>query len=56
MGKSTVAKSLAVRAVAFGYRIYLPCGPKSEWTVVDRELGGQTIAVGPGLPGRLNPL
>lgn len=56
MGKSAVAKSLAVRAVAFGYRIYVPCDPKGVWTVVARELGGQTIALGPGLPGRLNPL
>lgn len=56
MGKSAVAKSLAVRAVAFGYKIYVPCDPKGEWTVVARELGGQTIALGPGLPGRLNPL
>ncbi|MEU4200799.1 ATP-binding protein [Streptomyces sp. NPDC026294] len=56
MGKSAVAKSLAVRAVAFGYRIYVPCDPKGEWTVVARELGGQTIALGPGLCGRLNPL
>ncbi|MGY0488314.1 ATP-binding protein [Streptomyces sp. WG-D5] len=56
MGKSALAKSLAVRAVAFGYRIYVPCDPKGEWTAVARELGGQTIALGPGLPGRLNPL
>ncbi|GHC74408.1 ATP-binding protein [Streptomyces violaceochromogenes] len=56
MGKSALAKSLAVRAVAFGYRIYVPCDPKGEWTVVAQELGGQTIALGPGLPGRLNPL
>ncbi|MFM9371855.1 ATP-binding protein [Streptomyces sp. Da 82-17] len=56
MGKSALAKSLALRAVAFGYRIYVPCDPKGEWTVVAQELGGQTIALGPGLPGRLNPL
>lgn len=56
MGKSALAKSLAVRAVAFGYRIYVPCDPKGEWSIVARELGGQPIALGPGLPGRLNPL
>lgn len=56
MGKSALAKSLAVRAVAFGYKIYVPCDPKGEWSIVARELGGQTIALGPGLPGRLNPL
>ncbi|MER7050460.1 ATP-binding protein [Streptomyces jumonjinensis] len=56
MGKSALAKSLALRATAFGYKVYVPCDPKGEWTVVARELGGQTIALGPGLPGRLNPL
>jgi hypothetical protein len=56
MGKSALAKSLAVRAIAFGYRIYVPCDPKGEWTVVSQSLGGDTIALGPGLPGRLNPL
>lgn len=56
MGKSALAKSLALRAVAFGYKIYIPCDPKAEWTVVSQALGGQTISLGPGLPGRLNPL
>ncbi|MFE2864895.1 ATP-binding protein [Embleya sp. NPDC059259] len=56
MGKSALAKSLAVRAIAHGYRIYVPCDPKGEWTTVSRALGGDTIALGPGLPGRLNPL
>lgn len=56
MGKSALAKSLALRAVAFGYKIYIPCDPKAEWTVVSQALGGQAISLGPGLPGRLNPL
>ncbi|MFP8941717.1 ATP-binding protein [Streptomyces fenghuangensis] len=56
MGKSALAKSLALRAVAHGYRVYVPCDPKGEWTAVSSTLGGRTIAVGPGLPGRLNPL
>ena len=56
MGKSALAKSLALRAVAHGYRVYVPCDPKGEWTAVASALGGRTIAVGPGLPGRLNPL
>nr|WP_202512638.1 ATP-binding protein [Streptomyces sp. SID3343] len=56
MGKSALAKSLAVRAVACGYRIYVPCDPKGEWSAVAHALGGTTIALGPGLPGRLNPL
>ncbi len=56
MGKSALAKSLAVRSIAHGYRVYVPCDPKGEWTPVALALGGSAIALGPGLPGRLNPL
>lgn len=42
--------------MAFGYRVYVPCDPKGEWTPVAQALGGTSIALGPGLPGRLNPL
>ncbi|MFE4826776.1 ATP-binding protein [Streptomyces sp. NPDC056672] len=56
MGKSALAKSIATRSIAHGYRVYVPCDPKGEWTSVARALGGYTIALGPGLPGRLNPL
>ena len=40
-GKSTLAKSLATRCIAFGRRVYVPGDPKGEWTVVTRALGGQ---------------
>ncbi|MCG7523038.1 ATP-binding protein [Streptomyces sp. OfavH-34-F] len=56
MGKSALAKSIATRAIAHGYRIYVPSDPKGEWTAVAEALGGNTIALGPGLAGRLNPL
>jgi len=56
MGKSALAKSLALRSIAFGYRVYVPCDPKGEWSIVSQALGGRTIALGPGMPGRLNPL
>ncbi|MFF4767430.1 ATP-binding protein [Streptomyces sp. NPDC001255] len=55
-GKSALAKSLALRSAAFGYGIYVPSDPKGEWSVVAKALGGKTVALGPGLPGRLNPL
>ncbi|MEV5331302.1 VirB4 family type IV secretion system protein [Streptomyces werraensis] len=55
-GKSALAKSFALRSIAFGYRVYVPCDPKGEWTPVAQALGGTSIALGPGLPGRLNPL
>ncbi|MGX9922942.1 ATP-binding protein [Streptomyces sp. NPDC002248] len=55
-GKSALAKSIALRAIAHGYKIYVPSDPKGEWGPVASALGGQTIALGPGLSGRLNPL
>ena len=55
-GKSTLAKSLATRSVAFGRRVYVPADPKGEWTLVARALGGQAIELGAGTPNRLNPL
>lgn len=55
-GKSALAKSFALRSIAHGYRVYVPCDPKGEWTPVATALGGTTIALGPGLPGKLNPL
>ncbi|MFB7128232.1 ATP-binding protein [Kitasatospora sp. NPDC056273] len=56
MGKSALAKSIATRAIAHRYKIYVPSDPKGEWSGLAEALGGQTIALGPGLPGRLNPL
>jgi hypothetical protein len=55
-GKSTLAKSLATRCVAFGRRVYVPGDPKGEWTVVTRAVGGQAVQLGVGSPARLNPL
>ncbi|ACZ29843.1 Type IV secretory pathway VirB4 protein-like protein [Xylanimonas cellulosilytica DSM 15894] len=55
-GKSSLAKSLYVRSIAFGRRVYVPCDPKGEHTPVARAVGGTVIALGPGLPHRLNPL
>ncbi len=55
-GKSALAKSIGLRSVAFGYRVYVPCDPKGEWSPVAAALGGTSVALGPGLPGRLNPL
>jgi hypothetical protein len=55
-GKSTLAKSLAARCIAFGRRVYVPGDPKGEWAPVARALGGQVIELGVGRPTRLNPL
>jgi hypothetical protein len=55
-GKSTLAKALATRSIAFGRKVYVPGDPKGEWTVVAETVGGQAIQLGGGLPTRLNPL
>lgn len=55
-GKSTLAKALATRFIAFGRRVYVPCDPKGEWTVVTKAVGGQVIELGIGRDTRLNPL
>jgi hypothetical protein len=55
-GKSTLAKALATRFIAFGRRVYVPGDPKGEWSVVTRAVGGQVIELGVGRPARLNPL
>jgi hypothetical protein len=55
-GKSTLAKSLATRFIAFGRRVYVPGDPKGEWTVVAKAVGGQAIELGVGAAARLNPL
>jgi hypothetical protein len=55
-GKSTLAKSLATRCVAFGRRVYVPGDPKGEWSVVARALGGTAVELGVGSGARLNPL
>ena len=54
-GKSTLAKSIATRSIAFGRKCYVPGDPKGEWTAVSRSVGGQAIALGGGA-ARLNPL
>jgi len=55
-GKSTLAKSIATRSIAFGRSCYVPGDPKGEWSVVSRMVGGQVIALGDGSDARLNPL
>jgi len=55
-GKPCLAKSLAVRSIAFGRRLYVPGDPKGEWTGVARAVGGEAIEPGGGSTNRLNPL
>ncbi|WP_345750906.1 ATP-binding protein [Microbacterium rhizophilus] len=55
-GKSALAKSLYVRSIAFGRRVYVPGDPKGEHTEIARAVGGRAIVLGHGLRTRLNPL
>jgi type IV secretory pathway VirB4 component len=55
-GKSSTAKALITRSIALGYKAYVPCDPKGEWTAVAEAMGGSVIKLGPGLSTRLNPL
>ncbi|GAB2446925.1 ATP-binding protein [Nocardioides hungaricus] len=55
-GKSALAKSLYTRSIPFGRRVYVPGDPKGEHTAVAEAVGGKAIALGHGMPKRLNPL
>lgn len=55
-GKSALAKSLTVRAIASGRSAYVPGDPKGEWAPVAEHVGGVVLRLGPGQPARLNPL
>lgn len=55
-GKSALAKSLAVRSIAAGRRVYVPGDPKGEWAAVADAVGGAVVSLGHGLATRLNPL
>ncbi len=55
-GKSALAKSLAVRSIAAGRRVYVPGDPKGEWAAVADAVSGTVLSLGHGLTTRLNPL
>lgn len=55
-GKSFLAKSIAMRSIAFGRRVYVPGDPKGEWSAVAQAVGGAAIQLGGGSTNRLNPL
>ncbi len=55
-GKSSLAKSLAVRSIAAGRAVYVPGDPKGEWAVVAEAVGGSVLRLGGSSSTRLNPL
>ncbi|MCU0294691.1 MAG: type IV secretory system conjugative DNA transfer family protein, partial [Candidatus Nanopelagicales bacterium] len=48
-GKSALAKSLAVRSIAAGRRVYVPGDPKGEWAAVADAVTGTVLSLGHGL-------
>lgn len=55
-GKSSLAKSMALRFLLHGYKLAVMTDSKGEWTVVVQAVGGSVIEVGPGRDARINPL
>jgi len=56
-GKSSHLKIVfGWRLVPFGVRIFIPGDIKGEYPPLCRALGVEPVALGPGLPGRVNPL
>jgi len=55
-GKSATIKALALRLMAYGVRTLVLGDLKNEYAPLARALGVDPVEIGPGLPGRLNPL
>ena len=55
-GKSATIKALALRLMCFGARVFVAGDLKNEYAPLARALGTEPVELGPGLPGRLNPL
>jgi hypothetical protein len=55
-GKSANVKALALRLMPFGVKTLVAGDVKGEYTPLCRFLGVEPVRLGPGLPGRLNPL
>lgn len=56
MGKSATVKGFCLRMMGFGYRVLVLGDPKDEYEILCRALGVEPIAIGQGLPARINPL
>jgi hypothetical protein len=56
VGKSATIKALALRLMPYGLKTFVAGDLKNEYAPLARALGTQPVELGPGLPGRLNPL
>lgn len=55
-GKSATVKAFMLRMIRFGYRSLVLGDVKDEYEDLARFLGVEPFRIGPGLPGRINPL
>lgn len=55
-GKSALVKAFMLRMIRFGYRSLVLGDVKDEYEDISRALGVEPYRIGPGLPGRINPL
>ncbi|MFE4829979.1 type VI secretion protein [Streptomyces sp. NPDC056672] len=55
-GKSAHIKALCFRLMVLGMRVLIAGDVKGEYADLCEHLGVQPVRLGPGLPGRLNPL
>jgi type IV secretory pathway VirB4 component len=55
-GKSAITKALGVRLMAYGVKVFVAGDLKNEYAPLARAVGTEPVELGPGLPGRLNPL
>jgi hypothetical protein len=55
-GKSALVKAFLLRMIRFGYRSLVLGDVKDEYEDISRALGVEPYRIGPGLPGRINPL
>ncbi len=55
-GKSATVKAMVLRLIDCGYQALILGDPKDEYDPLCRALGVAPVQIGPGLPGRVNPL
>jgi len=55
-GKSAMVKAFMLRMIRYGYRSLVLGDVKDEYEDIARFLGVDPFRIGPGLPGRINPL
>jgi hypothetical protein len=55
-GKSALVKAFMLRMIRFGYNSLVLGDVKDEYEDISRALGVEPYRIGPGLPGRINPL